>query len=107
MPESKPAGRESPPPSRQTGAQQHDPPGSGHGTGNEDTQRKNLENELEVCYISYVRRLQSFTNKMLTSFGRNYPPTPRVPSKIRYLTSFPRNKGIKQQKIRQTGAIHL
>jgi hypothetical protein len=49
MPESKPAGRESPDPERQTGGQQRDPVGSGQGTGNKDTSEKNLKSELEVC----------------------------------------------------------
>lgn len=45
-----PEGRQSPPPERQTGAQQRDPPGSGQRTGNTE-KGKSGKSQLEVCYI--------------------------------------------------------
>lgn len=49
MPDSKPGGRESPSPARQSGKQQHDPPGSGKGTGDQDSKKENLEDQVKVC----------------------------------------------------------
>lgn len=46
-----PEGRESPSPSRQTGAQQHDPPGSGQGIGKMDDKKEKLQKEIEVRRI--------------------------------------------------------
>jgi len=42
-----PEGRESPPPERQTGAQLHNPPGSGKGTDDVTNKREALKKELE------------------------------------------------------------
>ena len=43
-----PEGRESPPPERQSGAQQRDPPASGHGTDNADNKEELNKSQLEV-----------------------------------------------------------
>lgn len=51
-------GRQSPPPERQTGAQQQSPPGSGKGTGNPANQDKEaLKSQLEVCLTFYEHNI--------------------------------------------------
>jgi hypothetical protein len=42
-----PEGRQSPPPERQTGAQQQDPPASGKGTDNADNKEQTNKESLE------------------------------------------------------------
>lgn len=56
-----PEGRQSPPPERQTGAQQRDPPASGHGTDKADNKDQLNKDLLEVCST------KSFCRWMLTS----------------------------------------
>ncbi|PHH84432.1 hypothetical protein CDD83_1955 [Cordyceps sp. RAO-2017] len=43
-----PEGRESPPPERQTGAQMHDPPASGHGVASAERKGEALRSEVEA-----------------------------------------------------------
>lgn len=43
-----PEGRQSPPPERQTGAQQQAPPASGKGTDNAENKGEKIKSELEV-----------------------------------------------------------
>ena len=42
-----PEGRQSPPPSRQTGAQQQDPPSNGQGLGSAENKDETLKSEVE------------------------------------------------------------
>lgn len=46
-----PEGRQSPPPERQTGAQQQAPPASGQGTDNAANKDQTVKSELEVSII--------------------------------------------------------
>lgn len=43
-----PEGRESPPPEKQSGKQQHDPPASGQGTDNTANKGEQMKKEVEV-----------------------------------------------------------